>query len=115
MIGYSLLRNKKMVEAKKTKKGERNFYEDLSYFVVDWMEKHQKDKKPVRMSEIIGGLEMAKVDFHNTFLFEKRISEKKGEIALDMFNRFFEKFEGKTIEIGKDKSLRIWETEEHGK
>ena len=44
-------------------KKKTNFYKDLTLFLIDWMAKENKKGRKPLASEIIGGLEMVKIDF----------------------------------------------------
>jgi len=73
---------------------EHRLYHLLSNFVFEWIiEENKKNRKPFQ-SEIIGALEMVKVDLYMVQSSERILSKKLVDI--------FGKLEGKEMSITKD-------------
>ena len=77
------------------KTNEHRLYKKLTTFLLDWIEEENKNnnRKPFQ-SEIIGALEMVKMDLYMVQSAERVLSKKLVDI--------FGKLEGKEMSISKD-------------
>lgn len=93
------------------KKGKANsrqsFYEDLNEFVIYWLKNRNEEGEKPNLSEVIGGLEMAKNDIYWTqnWWMEKIVGEVSEKHLSKLFKKFCKKFEGKSIQINEDGSI----------
>lgn len=73
---------------------EHRLYHALGKFVIEWIEEENKKGRKPFQSEIIGALEMVKVDLYMVQSAEKIIAKKLVDI--------FGKLDGKEMSISKD-------------
>lgn len=79
---------------KRKQTNEHRFYDKLAKFVFEWIdEENKKGRKPFQ-SEVIGALEMVKVDLYMVQSSERILSKKLVDI--------FGSLEGKEMDISKD-------------
>ena len=76
------------------KSNEHRLYHKLAKFVFEWIEEENKNGRNPFQSEVIGALEMVKVDLYMLQSSERILSKKLVDI--------FGKLEGKEMSITKD-------------
>ncbi len=75
-------------------KNEHRLYQQLSKFLIEWMDKENKNGRKPFQSEIVGALEMVKMDLYMVQSAERVLSKK----LVDIFGQL----EGKEMSIDKD-------------
>ena len=89
------------------KRNELRLYKVLSKFIADWLDEENKQGKKPFQSEIIGALDMLKMDFYLAFnnqtMFAKNLKEMLGALK------------GKTMQIDENNAITIQDISEEQK
>ena len=68
------------------KKKRKSFYEDLMKFTLDWVKTRNLEGAKPMLSEIVGGIEMVKIELHFTQLwFVEKLVNKQLKNKMDSF------------------------------